>query len=346
MPTDKAVAEVEELKAVLSEAKLIISTDYRGLNVTELSALRRAIRDSGGTYRVAKNTLVKIASEEIGRPEISEIIVGPTGFVLSTDDPVGPARALMTHIQENRLDVVVNGAYLEGILVDAERVKYLSNLPSREVLIGKVLGQMNAPIANLVGVLSGTLRGLMTVLQAHIDQGGNALATESAEAEATEAVPEAAAEEAEAPAAEVEAETTEEESADESEAAAEEPVAEAEAEEATEEESADKPEAAAEEPVAEAEAEEATEEESADEPEAEAEEPVTETEAETTEEESADEPEAESEEPVAETEAEATEEESAEEPEADAEEPVAETDSEAPEDAEETGEADEDKPAE
>jgi len=283
MPTDKAVAEVEELKAVLSEAILIISTDYRGLNVTELSALRRAIREAGGTYRVAKNTLVKIASEEIGRPEISEIVVGPTGFVLSTDDPVGPARALMTHIQENRLDVVINGAYLEGSLVDADRVKYLSNLPSREVLIGKVLGQMNAPIANLVGVLSGTLRGLMTVLQAHIDQGGNADVAESAEAEESEAAPEAAAEEAEAPAAEVEAEATEEESADEPEAVAEEPAAEAEAEETTEEESADEPEAEAEEPVAEAEAEETTDE-SADEPEAEAEEPAAEAESEETEE--------------------------------------------------------------
>jgi large subunit ribosomal protein L10 len=271
MPTDKAVAEVEELKVILSEAILIISTDYRGLNVTELSALRRAIRESGGTYRVAKNTLVKIASEEIGRPEISEIVVGPTGFVLSTDDPVGPARALMTHIQENRLDVVVNGAYLEGSLVDADRVKYLSNLPSREELIGRVLGQMNAPIANLVSVLSGTLRGLMTVLQAHIDQGGNAAITESAEAEEAEAAPEA-----EAPAAEVEAEATEEESADAPEAEAKEPVAEAEAEDATEE-SADEPEA--EEPVAEAEAEDATEE-SADEPEPEAEEPAAEAEAE------------------------------------------------------------------
>jgi len=261
MPTDKAVAEVEELKAVLSEAILIISTDYRGLNVTELSALRRAIRESGGTYRVAKNTLVKIASDEIGRPEISEIVVGPTGFVLSTDDPVGPARALMTHIQENRLDVIVNGAYLEGTLVDADRVKYLSNLPSREVLIGKVLGQMNAPIANLVGVLSGTLRGLMTVLQAHIDQGGNADVAESAEAEATEAAPEAAAE---APVAEAEAEEATDESADEpeAEAATEEPVAEAEAEEVTDE-SADEPEA--EEPVAEAEVEEAEESGEADE---------------------------------------------------------------------------------
>ena len=249
MPTDKAVAEVEELKSVLGEAKLIISTDYRGLNVTEMSALRRTIRESGGTYRVAKNTLVKIASNEIGRPEISEIIVGPTGFVLSTDDPVGPARALMTHIQENRLDIVVNGAYLEGTLVDADRVKYLSDLPSREELIGKVLGQMNAPIANLVGVLSGTIRGLMTVLQAHLDQGGNAIATESADAEAEEPVAQAEAEE-----------TTKEESVDE-------PVAQAEAEETKEEESGDEPEAEA--PVAQAEVEETTEEESVDEPEAE-----------------------------------------------------------------------------
>ena len=278
MPTDKAIAEVEELKAVLSEAKLIISTDYRGLNVTELSALRRAIRESGGIYRVAKNTLVKIAAEEIGRPEISEIVVGPTGFVLSTDDPVGPARALMTHIQENRLNVVVNGAYLEGSLVDADRVRYLSNLPSREELIGMVLGQMNAPIANLVGVLSGTLRGLMTVLQAHIDQGGNAAVTEAEEAEAA---PEATAEEAEAPAGEIKAEISEEESADAPEAAAEESAAETEAEE----DSADEPEAADEEPAAEIEAEE----EAADE------EPAAETEAEDATDEPADESEAEAE---------------------------------------------------
>ncbi len=292
MPTDKAIAEVEELKSVLNEAKLIISTDYRGLNVTELSGLRRAIREAGGSYRVAKNSLVKIASEEIDRPEISEIVVGPTGFVLSIDDPVGPTRALMAHITENRLDVVVNGAYLEGQLVDADRVKYLSTLPGREELVAKLLGQMNAPVANLVGVLSATLRGFMTVIQAHIDQGGNAGGAE------------------EPPVAEAEPE-----------AADEEPVAEAEAE-ATEEE----PEAADEEPVAEAEAE-ATEEE----PEAADEEPVAEAEAEATEDEPAEEPKVADEEPVAEAEAETTEEEAPEQ---------------AEESAEETGEADEDKPAE
>jgi large subunit ribosomal protein L10 len=312
MPTDKAIAEVEELKSVLNEAKLIISTDYRGLNVTELSGLRRAIREAGGSYRVAKNSLVKIASEEIDRPEISEIVVGPTGFVLSIDDPVGPTRALMAHITENRLDVVVNGAYLEGQLVDADRVKYLSTLPGREELVAKLLGQMNAPVANLVGVLSATLRGFMTVIQAHIDQGGNAGGAE--EPPVAEAEPEAADEE---PVAEAEAEATEEEP----EAADEEPVAEAEAE-ATEEE----PEAADEEPVAEAEAE-ATE----DEPEAADEEPVAEAEAEATEDEPAEEPKVADEEPVAEAEAETTEEEAPEQ---------------AEESAEETGEADEDKPAE
>lgn len=261
MPTDKSVAEVEELKGVLSEANLIISTDYRGLNVTELSALRRAVRDAGGTYRVSKNTLVKIASEEIDRPEISEIVVGPTGFVLSNDDPVAPARALMKHIEDNRLDIVINGAYLEGQVVGADRVKYLSTLPGREELVARVLGQMNAPIANLVGVLSGTVRGLMTVLQAHIDQGGNATAEaepEQAEEPVTETAPEA---EAEAP--------VEEATAEEPEAAAEEAPAEDAASE-------DEPEAEAEEaeePVAET---EAAEEET---PAEEAEEPVAEVEA-------------------------------------------------------------------
>jgi hypothetical protein len=169
--------------------------------------------------------------------------------VLSTDDPVAPARALMNHIHENRLEVVINGAYLEGRIVDADRVKYLSTLPGRDELIAKLLGQMNAPIANLASVLSGTLRGLLTVIQAHIDQGGNLGVAQE-----------------EAPAAEAPAK---EESAEAPEATAEEPVAEAEAE-ATEEEATDAPEASAEasteEPVAEAEAEEALEaEESAEE---------------------------------------------------------------------------------
>lgn len=187
MPTDKSIAEVEELKTLLREAKLIISTDFRGLSVTEMSALRRAVREGGGTYRVAKNTLVSIASKEIGRPEIDKIVVGPTGFVLSTDDPIAPARALMAHIQQNRLAMVINGAYLEGQIVDADRVQYLATLPGREELVARVLGQMNAPIANLVSVLSGTMRGLMTVLLAHIDQGGNAGIAGRAEASTEEA---------------------------------------------------------------------------------------------------------------------------------------------------------------
>ncbi|MCH8818236.1 MAG: 50S ribosomal protein L10 [Chloroflexi bacterium] len=214
MPTDKSVAEVEELKILLREANLIISTDYRGLNVTQMSALRNAVREGGGTYRVAKNTLVKIASEAIGRPEISEIVVGPTGFVLSTDDPVAPTRALVTHIQQNRLEVVINGAYLDGKVVDADRVKFLATLPDRDELVARVLSQMNAPIANLVGVLSGTIRGLLTVLLARIDQSGNVAAGDQAEVSDNEP--------AEAPAAEIEA--SEEASTEQAEGSADEPA--------------------------------------------------------------------------------------------------------------------------
>ena len=226
MPTDKSVAEVEELKTILSEAKLIISTDYRGLSVTEMSALRRAVREGGGSYRVTKNTLVNIASRAIDRPEISEIVNGPTGFVLSTGDPVGPARALVNHINQNRLEMVINGAYVEGQVVDADRVKFLATLPGREELVARVLGQMTAPIANLVGVLNGTIRGLVTVLMAHIDQGGNAAVADQAEASSEsdtpsdtpeegspeEATEEATSEQAEEPTAEA---ATEEEPASE-----------------------------------------------------------------------------------------------------------------------------------
>ncbi|MDA1256679.1 MAG: 50S ribosomal protein L10 [Chloroflexi bacterium] len=235
MPTAKSIAEVEELKTLLSEAKLIISTDYRGLSVIQLSALRRAIGEGGGQFRVAKNTLVKIASDAIEQPQISEIVMGPTGLVLSNDDQVAPARALMTHIEQNRLEITVNGAYLDGRVVDANQVKYLASLPGREELLARLLGQMNAPIAGLVTVLSGTIRGLVTVLQAHIDNVGSGAAPEASAALAVVAVDDAPAEES--------PESPTEPAADAGEVAAdqaEKPVAEA-VETAPPEESATKP---------------------------------------------------------------------------------------------------------
>jgi len=100
MPTVKAVAEVEELKAVLSEANLIISTDYRGLNVTELSGLRRAVREAGGTYRVAKNTLVKRAASEAGIEGLDDLFAGPTAIAFITGEPVDAAKALKKFAKE------------------------------------------------------------------------------------------------------------------------------------------------------------------------------------------------------------------------------------------------------
>ncbi|MFW6174703.1 MAG: 50S ribosomal protein L10 [Chloroflexota bacterium] len=180
MPKQESIDEVARLKDLLQDASVVISTNYRGMKVGPNAGMRNAIRQSGGRYRVAKNTLMRIAADQAEKPELKELITGPCGFVIGADDPVAPAKALVDHIQQNRLEVEIRGAYLRGRILDAQGVEDLAKLPSREVLMGRVLGQMNAPISSLVFVLAGTVRGLVTVLQKHIDNQGGTSAAESA----------------------------------------------------------------------------------------------------------------------------------------------------------------------
>lgn len=182
MPTDQSIAEVERLKEILEAATVVISTNYRGLDVGSMAQLRNVLREAGGRYRVVKNTLVRIAADKAGMPELKALVDGPCGFVIGVGDPVLPAKALLRHIRQNRLEMEIRGAYLDGQVLDADRVQLLASLPSREELLARVLGQLNAPIAGLVTVLSGTLRGLVTVLQRHIDAQGGEPQAEGAEA--------------------------------------------------------------------------------------------------------------------------------------------------------------------
>ena len=283
MPTDRGRAEVAALRELFSESSLIISTDYRGLDVRMINGLRAALRANGVKYRIAKNTLARIAIEEIDQPNIGELIDGPVGYVLWDGDPTVAAKSLVDHVRSERLELEIRGAVLNGEVITAAQVEQLASLPPREVLLAMLLGQLNGPITGLVRVLNGPLQGLATVLQRHIE-------SEAAEEEPTEEPAEATTEEPTGAAAEeLSEETTEEpveEPADESaeepaEAATEEPAEEVAAEESAEAaeekpagepsvESAEEPaEAAAEEPTEEVTAEEsaeAAEEKPADEP--------------------------------------------------------------------------------
>ena len=172
MPTDRNVAEVAALKELFAGSSLIISTDYRGLDVGTMVALRRALKASGVRYRITKNTLARIAADEIGRPEIKEVIDGPCGFLFADSEPAAAAKTLVHHLTVQRPEMGIRGAVLDGEVISEERVRQLASLPPRDQLLAMLLGQMIAPLSGLATVLSGPARGLATVLQRYVEQQG------------------------------------------------------------------------------------------------------------------------------------------------------------------------------
>ena len=174
MPTEQSIREVETLAGKFSSAAIVIATNYRGIPVQAMDRFRRSLREKGAQYRITRNTLARIAAENAGRPEIKEIVEGPCGYVMTEGDAAGAAAALVAGIRAERLDMTVIGAVLGREVLSAERFEILASLPGREVLLSRVLAQMNAPITGLVTVLSGPIRALATVLQRHVEQAGGA----------------------------------------------------------------------------------------------------------------------------------------------------------------------------
>lgn len=156
---------VQELAGKMEEAASIIFTDYRGLNVAKITSLRKKLREAGIEYRVVKNTLVRFAAEKANIKDLDDIIVGPTAMAFSVKDPVAPAKILLDFAKENP-DLEIKGGILSGGVIDVSRVEYLSKIPSREELLSKALGSLQAPITGLVMVLSGVPRKLLYALNA------------------------------------------------------------------------------------------------------------------------------------------------------------------------------------
>lgn len=236
MPTERSIQAVAELEEGFKSSPLVIAAEYRGLSVGEMHGMRRAVRESQAQFKIAKNTLARIAADNAGRPELKEIIDGPIGFLTTEGDPAAAAKVLVNYIDDNSIEMTIVGGALDGEMLSVDRIKDLAKLPSKEVLLAKMMGSMNSPITGLVMVMSGPVRALATVLQRISEQGGAAASAEEAPAEES-------ADEAEAPAAEAEeapaaeAEATEEAPAAEAEESAEtEDTAEESSEESSEEE--------------------------------------------------------------------------------------------------------------
>ncbi|MBR6342907.1 MAG: 50S ribosomal protein L10 [Selenomonadaceae bacterium] len=168
--TPKKQAVVAELKEQMTSAKGAVFTSYRGLTVAQDTELRRELRAAGVTYRVVKNTMTRIAAKEAGLEGIDEHLEGTTALAFSAEDAVAPAKVICDYIKKNKLEdagiLTVKVGLVEGKVIDASEVKALASLPSREELIAKLLGSMNAPISNTVNVLQGVIRNAVYVLDA------------------------------------------------------------------------------------------------------------------------------------------------------------------------------------
>ena len=158
-------AIVAEIKEKLANSKGAVFTNYRGVTVAQDTKLRRKLREAGVEYRVIKNTMTRIAAKELGLDGLEAHLEGPTALAVSATDPVAPAKLIAEFIKENKV-LEIKAGLVEGQLIDVAAVKALASLPSREVLIAKMLGSMQSPISGFVNVLQGTIRNFVYVLDA------------------------------------------------------------------------------------------------------------------------------------------------------------------------------------
>lgn len=156
---------VEEIKEKISSSQSMVLVDYRGLNVAQLTELRKRYRDAGVDYKVYKNTMMRFAFKELGLEEFNEYLKGPSAVAFGINDPVSAAK-ISTEFAKTNDKLEIKAGIVDGKVISAEGVKNLAELPPREVLIAQVLGGFNAPIQGFANVLQGTIRGLAIALNA------------------------------------------------------------------------------------------------------------------------------------------------------------------------------------
>ena len=159
----------EDLRDRLSKSAIIVLTDYKGLDVAAMNDLRRKLRAEEIEYQVVKNTLLIRAAEDNDIALIKDYFKGPSAIALSYEDPVAPAKVLSQFAKENKkLEIKVG--VMNGQVLDADAIKALATLPSREVLLGQLLSALNAIPTSFVRTLAEVPRSFVSVLAAIRDQ--------------------------------------------------------------------------------------------------------------------------------------------------------------------------------
>ncbi|HAK44489.1 MAG TPA: 50S ribosomal protein L10 [Spirochaeta sp.] len=158
---------INALKTDFDGVENFIFTDYRGLTVEQITELRDKLRETGSTYKVVKNRFAKIALKELDKPEVGDMLVGPTAVVISGEEAGTAAKELFAFAKD--APVEIKGGIIGADVFDTKEMEAYSKLPSKLELIAKLMGTMNAPVQNLVYILNGVPEKFARTLKAYAD---------------------------------------------------------------------------------------------------------------------------------------------------------------------------------
>ena len=174
MPTEAKRETIDGLRAELNEHRTMIVSEYRGLKVKEISEIRRALRKSSVSYRVVKNRLMRIASQENpAAAALSPLLVGPTAIAFGNEESA-TAKAVLDAVKPYGKIVKITGGVLGSSRIDADGVTRLATLPSREVLLSEALAAITAPMSTVAGLFDAPLRDVVGLVDALVTQRGAA----------------------------------------------------------------------------------------------------------------------------------------------------------------------------
>lgn len=156
-------ALVEEIAEKIKAARSVVLVDYNKLTVAEVSELRNKCKKAGCEYKVYKNTLVRKALNELGFNQFDNDLNGPTAVTFGSDETAA-AKVMVAASKDYDGKITLKSAFVDNSYYDKNGIKALATMPSREELVAKMLGSINAPVTNIVGVMNNVISGLVRVL--------------------------------------------------------------------------------------------------------------------------------------------------------------------------------------
>jgi large subunit ribosomal protein L10 len=221
MNRDQKAAAIAEIAVQIEESEAIFAVDYRGISVPQVAELRAQLRDADARFRIVKNSLTERAADQVGADALKPLLEGPTALTFVRGDVAAAAKAISDYSRRTEI-LAFKGGVLSGEALDADQIRTIARLPSRDALYGQLVGLVATPISGLARTLNALIQGLAIQLGQVRDKKESG-ELPAGEPPAAAAEPEPAAPAAEEPAAEAEAEEPA------AEAQAGEPAAEAQA---------------------------------------------------------------------------------------------------------------------